>query len=61
MLFCPVAGPKLRRGAARTLCNQITKEGENLENYTKYRLKDIGELAPFLAETDDIFVVASNK
>ena len=32
-----------------------------MENYTKYRLKEIDELAPFLAETDDIFVVACNK
>jgi electron transport complex protein RnfC len=32
-----------------------------LENYTKYRLKEIDELAPFLAETDKIFVVACNK
>ena len=39
----------------------IIKEGEILENYTKYRLKEIDELAPFLAETDKIFVVACNK
>jgi len=32
-----------------------------LENYTKYRLKAAEELAPFLAETDDIFVIACNK
>ncbi len=32
-----------------------------MENYTKYRLKEIDELAPFLAETDKIFVVACNK
>ena len=38
-----------------------SKEGEKLENYTKYRLKEIDELAPFLAETDKIFVVACNK
>ena len=39
----------------------IIKEGEILENYTKYRLKEIDELAPFLAGTDKIFVVACNK
>ena len=32
-----------------------------MENYTKYRLKAAEELAPFLAETDDIFVIACNK
>ena len=32
-----------------------------MENYTKYRLKEIDELAPFLAGTDKIFVVACNK
>ena len=32
-----------------------------MENYTKYKLKAAEELAPFLAETDDIFVVACNK
>ncbi len=32
-----------------------------MENYTKYRLKTIDELSPFLAETDNVFVVACNK
>ena len=32
-----------------------------MENYTKYKLKAAEELAPFLAETDDIFVLACNK
>ncbi len=32
-----------------------------MENYTKYKLKGIDELAPFLAGTDKIFVVACNK
>ena len=32
-----------------------------MENYTKYRLKEAEELAPFLAGTDKIFVVACNK
>ena len=39
----------------------IIKEGEILENYTKYRLKKAEELAPFLAGTDKLFVVACNK
>ena len=32
-----------------------------MENYTKYRLKEIDELAPYLAGTDNVFVVACNK
>ena len=40
---------------------EICKEGEQLENYTKYKLKAAEELAPFLAETDNIFVIACNK
>ena len=32
-----------------------------MENYTKYRLKGSDELAPFIAGTDNIFVVACNK
>ncbi len=38
-----------------------SKEGEKLENYTKYRLKDAEELSSVLAGTDKIFVVACNK
>ena len=37
------------------------KEGEQLENYTKYQLKAEEELAPLLAQTDDIFIIACNK
>ena len=32
-----------------------------MENYTKYKLKDVGELKPFLEGADRIFVVACNK
>ena len=32
-----------------------------MENYTKYRLKSTEELAPLLAGTDNIFVIACNK
>ena len=38
-----------------------SKEGEKLENYTKYRLKDAEELSQVLSGTDKIFVVACNK
>ena len=32
-----------------------------MENYTKYKLKGIDELTPYLAGTDKIFVIACNK
>jgi len=32
-----------------------------LENYTKYALKSADELAPFIAEANNIFVIACNK
>ena len=38
-----------------------TKEGEELENYTKYSLKPLEELQALLAQTDDIFVISCNK
>ena len=38
-----------------------SKEGEDLENYTKYTLKPLEQLQALLAETDDIFVIACNK
>ena len=37
------------------------KEGEQLENYTKYTLKAEDELASVLAGVDNLFVVACNK
>ena len=32
-----------------------------MENYTKYKLKATDELVPFIAGTDNIFVIACNK
>ena len=37
------------------------KEGEQLENYTKYKLKSADELASLLADKDNLFVIACNK
>ena len=46
-----------RRDAGGKLC----KEGVQLENYTKYALKNADELTQVLSRTDDIFVIACNK
>ena len=40
---------------------EFCKEGEQLENYTKYKLKAAEELASVLAGTDNLFVIACNK
>ena len=45
----------------RKFIKQICKEGEQLENYTKYKLKAEEELVQALAPTDKIFVIACNK
>ncbi len=37
------------------------KEGEQLENYTKYKLKEADELVSLLADKDNLFVIACNK
>lgn len=37
------------------------KEGEDLENYTKYALKPLAQLQELLRHADDIFVIACNK
>ena len=37
------------------------KEGEQLENYTKYRLKAAQELEQILSGKDNLFVIACNK
>ncbi len=37
------------------------KVGEQLENYTKYQLKEHDELASVLADKDHLFVIACNK
>ena len=39
----------------------IRKEGEELENYTKYALKAADELKAVLSGVDNIFVIACNK
>ncbi len=41
--------------------NQFHKEGEQLENYTKYKLKGNDELVSLLADKDKVFVIACNK
>ena len=40
---------------------EFCEEGEELENYTKYRLKDLGELADLLEGKDNLFVISCNK
>lgn len=40
---------------------QFHKEGEKLENYTKYKLKGREELVSLLDGTDNLFIVACNK
>ena len=42
------------------ICEQF-KEGEELENYTKYQLKPLGELADLLEGKDNLFVISCNK
>ena len=39
----------------------IFKEGEPLENYTKYKLKQKDELVSLLAGKDNLFIIACNK
>ena len=41
--------------------DQFYKEGDQLENYTKYKLKGNDELVSLLAGKDNLFVVACNK
>lgn len=41
--------------------NQYDKEGEQLENYTKYKLKSNEELTSLLDGKDNLFIVACNK
>ena len=43
------------------LTKQFHKEGEKLENYTKYKLKSSDELTALLADKDNLFVIACNK
>ena len=44
-----------------TVSETISKEGEKLENYTKYKLKENDELVSLLDGKDNLFVVACNK
>ena len=39
------------------VCGTIYKEGEQLENYTKYKLKSDDELKSLLADKDNLFIV----
>lgn len=41
--------------------DQFHKEGERLENYTKYKLKSNDELVSLLADKDNVFIIACNK
>lgn len=52
---------KIAKQRSRKLVYQFDKEGEQLENYTKYKLKSNDELAELLADKDHLFVVACNK
>ena len=46
---------------AQCVYEEICKEGEQLENYTKYKLKAADELAEALTGADNLFVIACNK
>lgn len=52
---------KLEKQISTRFVNQFDKEGEQLENYTKYKLKGNDELASLLADKDDLFIIACNK
>ncbi|MFQ9152425.1 MAG: hypothetical protein ACLR6B_13940 [Blautia sp.] len=41
--------------------NNFIKEGEQLENYTKYQLKSNEELSSLLEGKDNLYVIACNK
>ena len=51
--------PDLFRDRGKDL--SIRKEGEQLENYTKYALKAEAELLDLLNGLDNLFVIACNK
>ena len=50
-----------RKNRYAEICKSNYKEGEQLENYTKYKLKSTDELASLLADKDNLFVIACNK
>lgn len=63
MVYCLCTNqiPKRPVPAGRSGKRQIIKEGEELENYTKYRLKSAEELKPFLTGAGRVCVIACNK
>ena len=46
---------------SQEICKENCKEGEQLENDTKYKLKAEEELKSLLADKDNLFVIACNK
>ena len=59
--FRKVQRRKTAKQTGIRLIDKFCKEGEQLENYTKYKLKAVDELEPVLAGTDNLFVIACNK
>ena len=51
----------MTRAGKHKICESIDKEGEQLENYTKYKLKEHDELVSVLADKDNLFIIACNK
>ena len=54
-------GKRIIKTEKSKVCKSICKEGEELENYTKYKLKEHDELVSLLADKDNLFVIACNK
>ena len=52
---------KLQKQVSIRFADQFYKEGDQLENYTKYKLKGNDELVSLLADRDNLFVIACNK
>jgi len=52
---------KIQKTDKQQVCESIYKEGEQLENYTKYKLKSSDELTSLLADKDNLFIIACNK
>ena len=61
LVFSSCSEAEKIRQASIGFIHQFCKEGEQLENYTKYKLKEIGELAGVLDGKDNLFVIACNK
>ncbi len=59
--FFKVQGVEKIKKIRRWFMKQYYKEGEQLENYTKYKLKSNDELVSVLAGKDNLFIVACNK